>query len=514
MLKWVFGADTGPFRAGLNDMRKQTTAFAGSMKGMLLGAIGFGAIMNGFRNLFVEMDRVQKLAIRFGESAESVQKVALAADLAGAPIETMAKALTVATRNANEAATGNKELAESFEKLGINAAEFIAMPMEQKILALSKTFQNGTVTGEQLALMMDVLGKGGGEMIPMLSQGFEELNRQFENTSTVSQETVDKIAAFNDAITSLKQEAQVLGGSLVAAFSDALPYLERFVNRYFDLFTGRNLSDEIFKDRMDAKNAPKENKPAGPLVEDLEAAADAQEKIEKDRKKLIEDIAKLEEESRIRALSLTEKILDAERQRALLAADSLFIDNENIRLEKQKEMLEVEKNLVELREQHSANQKRLDDEKQKAAEDSARRIQDLEAAGAEIDRRNAMAGMSDKDKLKLLTSERNAAMNASLAAGSAGDKETQISQLNRSKELDGEIASIMQGVADQASSDLLSLQSRGPTIATSSLADIGGGGGVRMMEQDYMKKQISLLEIIAANTAGGDQGSKPPEPIS
>ncbi len=36
--------DTTPFRKGLDDMRTQTKAFAGSVKGMLAGAIGVGSI--------------------------------------------------------------------------------------------------------------------------------------------------------------------------------------------------------------------------------------------------------------------------------------------------------------------------------------------------------------------------------------------------------------------------------------------------------------------------------------
>jgi len=213
-LKWVFGADTGPFRRGLNDMRSQTKSFAGSMKGMLAGALGLGAITAAFRSMFVEMDRVQKLGLRFGETAETIQKVKLAADLAGSEIEGLAKAITVATRNAHEAATGNIEYAETFETLGIDAAAFINLPMEEKISLLAKSLESGAGSGEKLALMMDILGKGGADLIPLLTQGQEELQKQFANTSTVSQGTVDSIANFNDALTKLKQKAQVVGGAV------------------------------------------------------------------------------------------------------------------------------------------------------------------------------------------------------------------------------------------------------------------------------------------------------------
>jgi len=121
--------------------------------------------------------------------------------------------------------------------------------------------------------------------------------------------------------------------------------------------------------------------------------------------------------------------------------------------------------------------------------------------------------MDDAGKRDFLRKEREQALKDAKAANDRGDYKGGLESGNKANELTGQIDDITKSIRDKAESDLLSLQSRGPTIATSSLAEIGGGGGARMMESDYGRKTVDLLAIIAANTAGGDNGSQPPDPI-
>lgn len=169
MLKWVFGADISPFKKSLGQMRDQTKALSGSLKGQLASALGLGVVGGYFKNLFTEMDRVQKIGQRFGETAEVVQKIGHAASLAGSSLEGVAKGLTVVTKNAYEAATGNEKFAEAFAALGIKAEEFVNLPMDEKVVLLARAMEGAQGNGQKLALAMQVLGKGGAELIPLLS---------------------------------------------------------------------------------------------------------------------------------------------------------------------------------------------------------------------------------------------------------------------------------------------------------------------------------------------------------
>ena len=547
-LKWVFGADTGPFRRGLNDMRSQTKSFAGSMKGMLAGALGFAAITAAFRSMFVEMDRVQKLGIRFNETAETIQKVKLAAELAGSDIEGLAKAITVATRNAHEAATGNIEYAETFETLGIDAAAFINLPMEEKILLLAKSLESGAGSGEKLALMMDVLGKGGAEMIPLLSQGPEALQELFENTSTASQSTVDSIAAFNDSLTKLKQKAQVVGSSVINGFRLIFGVISAGAGMLFmNLMTGFDhmvkgakiaassvamalsgnlvgaakealklggvlkdafndgkknaieagqIFSETFNEIFDPKS--KGSTPAA-AFEDAKAKAEELAKIEKERKKLSEDIAKLEEDARIRQLSLAEKILDAEKRRADLATQAAEGGNTPEGLKARKEELAVEKELEALRKQQGAEVTKTT----KATEKKAKEIAGLAEREAGVDRTNLMAKMGDKEKMAFLEKERDG---FSATAGSATDPKAAAEARISAKERQGEIDGIRQSLADKLQGEADGIDT-GPVIATSSLAEVGGGGNAAIFGSETREqRKVELLAEIASLLRDGEGG--------
>lgn len=552
MLKWVFGADTSPFRRGLQQMRNETKAFSGSIKGMIAGALGLGALTNLFRALFVEMDRVQKLGIRFGETAETIQKVDLAAKLAGSGIETVAKALTVATRNAYEAATGNKEYAESFQRLGIDAAEFVNLPMEEKLAALAGAYERTEGSGAKLAGMMEVLGRSGGELIPLLAQGQEKLQAQFDGTATATQNQVDSIARFNDELTKLKQTGQVVGaffvdsfrlvfgtigaglGMLVGMFMSSFEVIKEGVqnitaglnalaNRDFKgaaEAVGRMKSS--FKDAFDETKANasatgeavKElfneiyNQPsggaagAGPDVEDAIAKAEEAKRIEEERAKLAAEVASMEEDARKRQLSLTEQILEAERERARLAEVAANADDATTALEARKAMLEVEKDLEGLRAKQSSEQQKSDDMRAKKAQE----LEDLLSREKEIERDNRLAGMSDEEKLSALRKERDAFNAEASKRTASGDQKGAAESRIKAKELTGQIDDLRRSITADAQSRLDSLNNTGPVIATSSLAEIGGGGGAALFGTETREqRKVDLLAEIAANTRAGDR---------
>lgn len=560
MLKWVFGADTGPFRRGLNEMRTETKQFAGSLKGMLAGAIGFSAITAGFRAMFVEMDRVQKLGIRFGETAETIQKIKLAADLAGADLEGLAKGLQKATQNAMEAATGSSTMADAFGRAGINAKDFVNLPMEQKILALAGALEQGKGSGENLAIMLEILGRAGGEMIPLLSQGQEELQRQFEETATVSQGTVDSIAQFNDELTKLKQQAQVVGGAVINGFRLIFGTIGAVVggavglaiNSFDVLMKSAKLTGDVISKTLSgdfkgaaasavsfadvAKNGfagvkreidstgdaigevfneifDPSSKGSGPSQEFEDAVAKAEElaKIEEDRKKLAEEVAKLEEEARIRALSLEEKITEAMAKRAELAKkmDDPF-NTPTETLAAQKAMLEVEKDLEGLRKQQGDGAKKDQDKRDAAAKE----MEDLKTREAEVDRDNKFNRLDDKGKLGMLKDEQ-AALNSKAGDKSLSEKDRTEARI-AAKGKQGEIDSLAGSILGDLTSKLADNERGGPIIAASSLAEAGGGGPVAMFGQETREqRKVDLLSEIAAGiaqmaNAGGETGVIPP----
>lgn len=180
--------------------------------GRALGSLGpamagFLAV-GGISRLIQDFDRIGKLAIRFGESAETIQRVSHAANLAGANIEQVAKAMQQATRYAQEAIDGNAEYAEAFDRLGINAQEFIGLSLEDRLKAFASGFNNAKTEGEGFNALMSVLGsRVAGELIPLFRQGGEAMEEAFNQVNPASQKTIDNIQKLNDRWTTLKVAA-------------------------------------------------------------------------------------------------------------------------------------------------------------------------------------------------------------------------------------------------------------------------------------------------------------------
>ncbi len=255
----------------------------------------------------------------------------------------------------------------------------------------------------------------------------------------------------------------------------------------------------------------------GPDVEKLkqaEEAAAAAKKTDEQRKKLAEEIGKLEEDARIKSLSLTEKILDAEKRRAALAADALFGDDETKALEARKEQLKVESEIAGYRKEQADLTERTDKESADKKEKFINEIAALVKESAELERENKLAGMSDSDKREFLKKERAQALKDAQNAGKNGNAKGELEAGNRAKSLTGEIDDLTRSMNDDLQSQLEDARSGVPMIATSSLAEIGGGGGARLMENDNGRRIVDLLGQIAANTAGGAEGSRPPEPVT
>jgi hypothetical protein len=564
MLRWVFGADTSPFRRGLKDMRRETQKFTSGIKGQIAGALGLTAVTGMFRALFTEMDRVQKLGIRFGESAETVQKVGLAAEVAGANFEQLAKGLTVATRNAHEAATGNVQYAESFERLGIDAQNFINLPMEEKLAVLAGTFDQGRESGEQLAMIMEVLGRAGGELIPLLSQGQEELQKQFKETNTVSQSTVDAIAEFNDEVTRLKQDLTVAGavvlniaraifGTLGTMVGTTLGVIMKGLTAIVDGATaaGETVKKALSGDLEGAAEAAQRFRQVGKTAfqefrnevqagvgtvqelyreigkgddaakggsktfEDRLAAAERQKEIEAERAKLAAEVAKMEEEARQRQLTLSERMLELEERRAKLAAQVAAGGDDAATLAARKEQLEIEKELEELKKKDAAEAEKVTQGRDAAAKE----LENLQEREREVERANKLAGLDDAQKIDFLSKERDE-LNAQAARLSKGGDEAGATEARiAAKELGGQIAALTRSensrIASERESELERLKSTGPAIATSSLAEIGGGGNAVLIGTETReRRKVELLgEILDAlrNQEGGETTALEPK---
>lgn len=538
MALWVpIGINNAAFKSGLNEMRGQAKAFSGEIKNMFASAFAAGAIIAGFRQWMQEMDRVQKLGQRFGETAETIQRVSLSASLAGGDIELVTKATSKLTVAASQAEKGNAALAEQFSELGINAAEFVGMSMEQKLLALSQAYQDAEGSGSKMTTLMELLGGRAQDLIPLLAQGPAALKESFDSATVASQGTVDQIAAFNDSLELLKNKASVVFIFVIKLFNTVGETIGKLIGYGIVQFdTIKNAALSMAKGVADAFKALAKGDFDGvgralkgnfeiakratgdwwqtsmTAIEDIKSGtadiwfppnaesapqklADDFDDLKKKLDNLHKEIADIEQRNREAAMS------DEERLQAMIERRNELLTKANDITEKgllaKKEALELEGKIEEA--QRQADKRKADGDKQLAD-----KLQAAKEAEAAVDEKNKVDIMSPEEKRAFFADKQKELFKKAEAAAKSGDELKATQLRTEAKGLEDEIRA--ESRPDKKS----------PSITATSLASVGGGGYVQQTATDPLlraqEKGNFYLERIAraVESVSNENTEQPP----
>jgi hypothetical protein len=182
--------------------------------------VTFGAMfaVAGISSLLEKFDRFAKVGQRLGMSAETIQRMDHAAQLAGTDVEALAKAMTRATIAGQDAAKGLATYTDAFGDLGISVDAFNAASPEEKLKMIEAAFLSSSDRSVAYAATLKILGTRAQELIPL----FGGMGDAMDAASVVSDKNVKQIEAFNDAITSLKN-------SMVGAITPILNVLNAWI---------------------------------------------------------------------------------------------------------------------------------------------------------------------------------------------------------------------------------------------------------------------------------------------
>lgn len=231
---WKFGADNSEYKKAVREMPSEmdksarqiegrTKEMGSKMSGALrefTGILVGGMALAGLKTLMNDFDQVAKVATRFGASAEEIQRVSVAADLAGTSIDTVARVLTKMSVAASDAATGNKAMAESFAKAGINADQFKNAGLDQQLVQLSEAFNRARGDADATNQIIELMGtRAASQMIPLIDNT-AALRAEMEGVSVASDETVRRIEAANDRMTRFFNELKVAAAGAIGFITD------------------------------------------------------------------------------------------------------------------------------------------------------------------------------------------------------------------------------------------------------------------------------------------------------
>lgn len=202
--------ETAGIGAGLSDGLRSGLKSA-------LPTISVAAIGAGIKASLQRADDLADLKLSLGETAETLQRVDFAAQQAASVgVEELAQSFLKLEKNLGD--FENKNAATALSNLGVTAAGLASLPLDEKILTLSQAFQKARAEGTGVKDIMDLLGRSGASLVPMLAQSEEALRSLFAEAPVVADDMIDRMAVLNDQFDGLVAKAKTFGMEVVAGW--------------------------------------------------------------------------------------------------------------------------------------------------------------------------------------------------------------------------------------------------------------------------------------------------------
>jgi hypothetical protein len=223
----VFGGDTAP----LQSAAKRVEGIANGINGVL-GTIGVGLSAAFAVGTFVAfgkgaIDLAGKLADLAQQAKINVERLqvlnSIGRDVEGGQ-NAIAKSLVKVRTSAQEALEGNKAMADNYAVLGIRAREFLALPAEQRLVAIGKAYASATDKNAAYNAVVGIFGeKVGPKMMELLgtlaTTSFPKLEASARQAGDVmSAETIAALDRAGDAIEAFKARATISVGNILVNF--------------------------------------------------------------------------------------------------------------------------------------------------------------------------------------------------------------------------------------------------------------------------------------------------------
>jgi hypothetical protein len=179
--------NTAGFDSGAKHLQNVASSASGAITqhfGKIATAvIGIGAAFMGVRaaaqafNAAIAMGgQLNDLSARTGESAGNLAILQRAFQNAGAGADAVGPTINRLQRAIIEAGEGGKQQAEAFAKLGLSFADIRNLSPTEQLQAVAKALQGVSNDSDRSAIAMQLLGRSGGELLPLLRAMGTELD--------------------------------------------------------------------------------------------------------------------------------------------------------------------------------------------------------------------------------------------------------------------------------------------------------------------------------------------------
>lgn len=233
------GLDSAQFLAGLKSANRGLNKFGVQLTlGLETIAEGIGRVIGAFpraiKSAIDHADALSKSAQKAGITTEALSRLAYAADFSDVSMESLTGGLQKLSKAMADAATNKTSSAAlAFKALGVSVTDASGRlrGSDAVFSDLSDRFARMEDGATKTALAMQIFGKSGADMIPLLNGGSAELKRMADEADrlgiTLSTKAGKDAERFNDTLTLI---GKILQGVVNKVMTAALPALQSLAN--------------------------------------------------------------------------------------------------------------------------------------------------------------------------------------------------------------------------------------------------------------------------------------------
>ncbi len=243
-------ADTSALKKGLadsekgiakfgNKTEKETKSISASFQTMgkafaVVGASLTAAMGLAIKSFTATGSELHDMALKTGVSVEALAGLKYAAEQNGASLASVQMALRTMANTLNDATDGLETAKRSLTKLGLSLDDLKGLNPEQQFMKIASAIAQIPDPMTRSALAVDMFGRSGTDMLPMLSggaAGLRKLMEEGQKYSGITTENAKLADEFGDNLQALKTS---VSGLFLALASNLVPTLQRLVSGITD----------------------------------------------------------------------------------------------------------------------------------------------------------------------------------------------------------------------------------------------------------------------------------------
>jgi len=184
-LRVTLGIDSAAFEKGAKTAKSSLGRLGSAFT--KLGAVAAagitaaaGALSVAMGSISADADKIAKAAQKLGIASDELQKLRYTADLSGVSFESLQTGIVKLTQSMSDVAKGGTtDAVRAFKALGVEVknADGGLKTSDQVIAELADKFASYRDGAEKTALAVALFGKAGAQMIPLLNQGAEAIQK-------------------------------------------------------------------------------------------------------------------------------------------------------------------------------------------------------------------------------------------------------------------------------------------------------------------------------------------------